>query len=89
MTPALLVHELDKGPSHMLTSSLGERRGVSLRTFGPKGEHKVWSPRLKTFENKRSMSVILSQDQGEATKVLDGAGQDRCWPKKPKAGSPS
>lgn len=89
MTPAFLAHELDKGPSEMLASSLGERRGVSLRMFGHKGEHKVWSPHLKTFENKRSMSVTLSQDQGEATKVLDGAGQGRRWPRKPKARSPS
>lgn len=53
----------------MLHSRPGER--VTLRTFGPKEEQGLvtfW----KTFENKRPM--ILSQDQAEATEVLDGFG---------------
>lgn len=67
----------------------GKWRGVTPRIFGPKEEHKVWLPFLKTSENESSVSVILPQDQGKATQVLDGSRQDECWPRKPKAVPPS
>ena len=85
MTPGFLaVDELDKG--QVQCPILHEGRGVTLRTFGPKEEHKVWSPFLKICENKGS--VIFFQDQCEATEVLAGSRQDEGWPRNPKAVSP-
>lgn len=44
-------------------SAPGQGARVTLRMFGPREEHKVWS-------NRRCRLVIISQDHWEVTEIL-------------------